>query len=237
MDCPSCGAGIIVPGGKRGNRMTTLFLMGIFVLAILVSLEAVRWNRKIQHGAAAVNVAAQADSDRLELEHFPLEDAYKPAPLSFSESGASRLYGKLLPDADSVMTNVANSAQSLDEKLVVQAELESVRQQAIAVVEQVKSSMKDHATESNRDYINRIQYVSEVADKLFPDVKTLLDLGTKRYNEKIQALNGRGALYSVAGNTRVKVIDITGHYAKVRALDGDAKGKVFFVVPDYLRVK
>ncbi len=175
---------------------------------------------------------------RFSERNFPLEDAYKTAPFVYNSGWASRLYGRILED-----TTVASKPQMLDELLAISTSEEERVQEGIRLTREYM----DNATREINNAFDTMpadlakRYAEERSKTYWiPKHRQILEeskafFAAKRA-ERHQLIQS-GSAWEIKANTRFRVLDISGHYAKVRVLEGDNRGRLAFITPNLIRVK
>ena len=175
-------------------------------------------------------LAEQAKTERIHAQEqeekeraFPLSDAYKKAPAFFRDSQYQHLYGRIAPGkSESVLA--ALSAQDLDAKLTTRRAMDD----AVAQSERVHHDAMAMTSfgVAVRDGAERDLYVNKLAQA-----------AVLNHEANINRLCKDNLLFPIDRETRVRVLDISDHYAKLQGLDGDLRDKIFFLTPNDILVK
>lgn len=193
---------------------------------------------------AAEELRQQEERERV----FPLRDAYKKAPIFFTSTHGERLYGRISPDGDAETVLAAVSAQALDSEIATNEKLaddiarakqqynETVRA-AVATAAEYQSMLPNYGQNRYRDAANLQEVKVDIMQKQQPKFEAALKAAENEHRTARARLKEQNLIFPVPQEMRVRVLDISDHYAKVQGLDGELADKVFFVTPDRLLVK
>lgn len=260
IECPGCRmtttlyrpASIPPPSpGNFGKAMTSaqkgrnpiILTLAIILIVAVPILGYQAWRSHVEKTEAAAL--------RIE-ENFRLADAYKSAPASYNgDIQKTRLYGRIgwadLPDATNCFA--AMTAQSLDQylgavqecgdrisnmKSQIKSKVDAYYVQTSAVFNEMPAF--GPVDKSNREEAHlqaTVEYESTLRDKTVKEANDLI----KGVDEVIRNLVGDQKGFFLARDTRIRVEDISGHYAKIFVLDGEHRSGTAFVTPDSILVK
>jgi hypothetical protein len=191
--------------------------------------------------ASRQRVLEQETREQGEAEHsFPLTDAYKQAPLSYADSPHQHLYGRIVSD-NSPDVLAATTAQGLDARLAAEKELkdsiararqvydDTVRS-SVAAAAEYQSMLPGYGENRYRDEANLLEVKINTMKQQQPKLEIALRAAREAYEIALQRLRGDGVLFRIAPNSRVRVLDISDHYVKLRGLEDENRDKVFFVL-------
>lgn len=183
---------------------------------------------------------------------FPLVDAYKQPPAIYSEYSEHPLYGRIVPRDNTSVAIGGTTAQDLDAKYQIDEDSTKQAQHAEALKASLVESYSNRVTEyyssfplpsdSAVDRFERIKRaqaeIQKQTDEIYePQRKAAVDVAIKTRASRLSTLMAEGKLVVLKRDVRVRILDISGNYAKLRTIDGDHADKTLFFAPFDLRVK
>ena len=253
VECPKCGCGVVVT--KRGCKRCNWFVFALVVLCLVgvACFSGYRWHRKIPRVNAQKMDIVEA-TIKASVKLFPLEEAYKRAPLSYTECGGYKLYGRtigmntfgfdeilgsfhfLTPDTIGFITVV--SMDMFDNKCAWIMGQHQFYFKSLGLSERFYDlskeiySMADSPEKKERELAELKNAEREVAaaKKYLKEVEQWFDENQKEPVSKEKAV-------ILQKDTRIHILDISDQYAKIEILDGPCEGKILFVHPESILVK
>ena len=224
-------------------------LLTIIVTAILIA--GIGWWGISQYSERValqeqLRLVAVASNQKREAERsFALSDAYKQPPELYAETREHPLYGKIAPKTESDSTFAAPNAQDLDTKLGADDlydrkcdQAQTTKANAIAGYARTVSGIaSNYPRSAEADQFNRDILQSKIANVFEPQRVAAINTATAERERTLDNLVSKHRLVPVSRDTRVQILDISGHYAKFRVIDGGLAGSLLFVSPNDLLVK
>lgn len=202
--------------------------------------------------AAEVRLHEQdADQQREQAERsFKLSDAYKQPPFSYVEGREARLFGRISPIAGENSIWGGVTAQDLDAKSRADNSFNERCSQAQAAKARAVANFAEFMWRFSSEIPRldaRDEYegaeaartaIAEHSAKICePKRQDLVRAAFAERAARFAALAAEHRLVSLARDVRVRVLDISGHYAKVAVVDGDHAGQTVFMSPTELLTK
>ena len=226
--CPHCQMTTVLRQSSAGASRVRKRAVWIIISALLVAGLAV--------GFAYEWVRRSKLREKAE-KTFPLSEAYKQTPPTYQEAGDQHLLGKTIRHDYATMT-----PQSLDALFAVRADadrqFEALRAAWRKKGENARAGV-DYLFSGESDYFRARLQMEALSNQL----KTLPELERQSSNLSLTVKNTLGQwlqdgrLVKLEADTRVRVLDISSHYAKVKPLEGPQADKTVFVRTDNLLVK
>ena len=188
---------------------------------------------------------------REQAEHnFDLSEAYKQPPASYVESPDQRLLGRISPTSGGDSTWGAVTAQDFDTTLLADeifsgrcAQAQAAKASAVASFAQgmwlVRSEVPNLDIADQYDQDNKVRDLirDQTATRYEPQRKADVKAAFDEREARIFALAKEHRLMPLSRDVRVRVLDISGHYAKLTVIDGDYVGQTVFISPSELLIK
>ena len=240
---------------KVSKTVLIIAVIGIALGTFLGTASFSSWRRQRdlaerQHLLAdqAMQEKTRAREQEEKERSFPLSDAYKKAPPFFTDSQYRHLYGRIAINSGADPALAATSAQALDARLAAKQELENSKATAereyygkisssLATYAELQRSFPDldNSRFGGKNKLLELE-VKERKEHL-PKLQEALEAAVDKYAAILKRLDAEQVFFEIDCDTRVRVLDISDHYAKLQALDGAFRDRVFFLTPDNLLVK
>ena len=226
--------------------VTAILITGVGWWGIRQYSERGALQEQLRLVAEARKQEQEAERKRQEVErNFALSDAYKQPPKSYVETPEHLLYGKIAPKSQSDSTLAAPTAQDLDTKLHADDlynqkcdQAQAIKANAIAGYWQFISDIASkYPRSADADQFNRETLQSKIRTVFEPERVATVNAATAERKRMLSVLVSEHRLVPVSRDTRVQVLDVSDHYAKIRVIDGDQAGSLLFVSPSDLLVK